>query len=372
MKIAASATQRHCLAYRLTVLSALAISASVGCDKKSDAPQPTTAPAQTAAVQTALERARASAGAFAPLPEHWARPDQTEAQEALGRILYYEPRLSKSQELSCNSCHLLDKYGVDSAPTSTGHNKALGTRNSPTVYNAAGHFRQFWDGRAADVEEQAKGPVLNPVEMAMLDEAHVIRLINSIPGYEALFKEAFPEDLTPISYDNIAKAIGAFERKLVTPSRWDKFLKGDDTALSEEELEGFNRFAASGCMACHNGALVGGTTYQQVGSVKPWPNQDDQGRFEVTQDPNDKMMFKAPSLRNVAMTAPYFHDGSVKELSEAVKVMGTYQLGATISDEDARLITTWLGTLTGEIDQAYIAKPELPEGGPDTPGPDLN
>ena len=153
----------------------------------------------------------------------------------------------------------------------------------------------------------------------MLDEAHVIRLINSIPGYEALFKEAFPDDLTPISYDNIAKAIGAFERKLVTPSRWDKFLKGDDTALNEEELEGFNTFASSGCLACHNGALVGGTTYQQVGSVKPWPNQEDQGRFEVTKDPSDKMMFKAPSLRNVAMTAPYFHDGSVKTLSEAVK-----------------------------------------------------
>ena len=172
-------------------------------------------------------------------------------------MLYYEPRLSKSQEISCNSCHLLDQYGVDGQPTSDGHKGQAGDRNSPTVYNAAGHFVQFWDGRAADVEEQAKGPVMNPVEMAMPSEKQVIAVLKSMPEYVDAFKKAFPGEKDPISYENMAKAIGAFERKLITPSRWDKFLRGDSQALTNEEKAGFNVFMETGCQACHSGAISG-------------------------------------------------------------------------------------------------------------------
>jgi cytochrome c peroxidase len=265
---------------------------------------------------------------------------------------------------------MLDNWGVDSKPTSPGHKGALGTRNSPTVYNAAGHAAQFWDSRAADVEAQAKGPVLNPVEMAMADEDTVVATLKSIPGYVSAFEAAFSDQEDPISYHNMAVAIGAFERNLVTPARWDKFLGGDDSALTEDELKGFNLFVSSGCQACHNGAQLGGGPLQKVGSIKPWPNQNDQGRFEETKQEADKMMFKPPGLRNIAKTAPYFHDGSVESLEVAIKMMGEHQLGLNLSDEDAKLIAAWMGSLTGELPTAYIAKPELPESSPQTPAPD--
>ena len=190
---------------------------------------------------------------FAPLPD--AFPTQgaapTEEKINLGRMLYYEPRLSKSQKISCNSCHGLSTYGVDGEPTSSGHRGQKGDRNSPTVYNCGGHFVQFWDGRAANLEEQAKGPVLNPVEMAMPNDKQVIAVLKSIPEYVDAFKKVFPDDRDPVTYDNMAKAIGAFERKLVTPARWDKFLKGDQAALTEEEKVGFNTYTTAGCQACH-------------------------------------------------------------------------------------------------------------------------
>ena len=199
-------------------------------------------------------------------------------------MLYYEPRLSKGQDISCNSCHMLDKYGVDLQPTSDGHKGKQGDRNSPTVYNAAGHFVQFWDGRAADVEEQAKGPVMNPVEMAMPSEKRVVAVLKSIPEYVELFKQAFPEDKDPVSYRNMARAIGAFERKLVTPSRWDKFLRGDSRALTNEEKAGFNLFMETGCQACHMGTYLGGNMYQMLGLAKPWPDASDPGPRESDQE----------------------------------------------------------------------------------------
>ncbi len=207
---------------------------------------------------------------FAPLPA--AVPSEagepTEAAITLGRMLYYEPRLSKDQTISCNTCHDLANYGIDPEPTSTGHKGQKGDRNSPTVLNAAAHFVQFWDGRAADVEAQAKGPVLNPVEMAMPGEARVVAVLESMPEYVDLFKQAFPGDKRPVSYDNMAKAIGAFERKLMTPSRWDALLKGDASALTPEETIGLKTFLEAGCQACHYGALLGGTSYQKLGAVE--------------------------------------------------------------------------------------------------------
>lgn len=356
----------------MALLGALVFASA--CENKEKAKEPA---AQTdtkeepkAEAKTPLQEARDNAGAFAALPEHYKRDDQTKEQEDLGRMLYYDARLSKNHDISCNSCHQLDNFGVDAEPTSPGHKKQRGDRNSPTVYNAAGHLAQFWDGRAKDVEEQAKGPVLNPVEMAMAGEEQVVSVLKSIPGYEEPFKKAFPDAEDPINYDNMAKAIGAFERNLVTPSRWDKFLAGDDKALTEDELKGFNLFASTGCTSCHNGALVGGTSYQKLGAIKPWPNTEDQGRFAVTKKEEDKMSFKVPSLRNITKTGPYFHDGKTESLEEAVKMMATHQLGAELKEDEVKLIVAWLDTLTGEVPKDYIAKPELPESGPKTPAPD--
>lgn len=340
------------------------------CDTKKEEPGAKPEAKEVSRAVTPLEEARAKTGLFAALPDHWIKEGQTREMEDLGRVLYYETRMSKNHDISCNSCHMLDAYGVDSLPTSPGHKKALGSRNSPTVYNAAGHAMQFWDGRAADVEEQARGPILNPVEMAMPDAQQVEKVLGTIPGYGELFKEAFPKQDDPITYENVSLAIGAFERRLVTPSRWDAFLGGDDKALSADEIKGFNLFVSTGCMACHNGALVGGTTFHQLGAIKPWPNQTDQGLFALTHKDEDRMKFKAPSLRNISKTGPYFHDGSVKELDQAVSMMAAHQLGQTLSKEQTRLIVTWLDTLTGDIDLDYIKQPELPMSGPDTPGPE--
>jgi cytochrome c peroxidase len=308
---------------------------------------------------------------FGTLPDEAANPQNpiTPEKITLGRMLYYEPRLSKNHDVSCNTCHLLDRHGVDGETTSKGHKGQRGPRNAPTVYNAAFHVAQFWDGRAADVEEQAKGPVLNPVEMAMPKEEAVVAVLKSIPGYAPLFAAAFPEDEEPITYDNMARAIGAFERRLVTPSRFDAFLEGEDGALSDAEVQGMATFLDVGCNFCHNGAVIGGNSYQKLGLVKPYET-DDPGRFAITGLEADRHVFKVPSLRNVTKTGPWFHDGSKKTLPDVVRTMADHQLGKTLSDEQVDSIVTFLGSLTGEVDLEYIAMPELPESGPDTPAPD--
>lgn len=307
---------------------------------------------------------------FAPLPEtipaKAAGP--LEAQVSLGRMLYYDARLSKSQTISCNSCHDLAKYGVDGAPTSLGFKGQHGDRNSPTVYNAAAHIAQFWDGRAPDVEGQAKGPVLNPVEMAMSSDQAVVAVLESMPEYVAAFQKAFPDDKKPVSYDNMSLAIGTFERGLLTPSRWDKFLKGDKTALTAEEQAGLQEFVAAGCSTCHVGALLGGNLYQKIGLMKPYPDPDP-GRYQVTKVESDRMMFKVPSLRNVAKTAPYFHNGKVGSLDQAIAQMAEYQLDKQLSPAEVSSILTFLNTLTGEIPAQYIQKPELPKSTAKTPKP---
>jgi cytochrome c peroxidase len=314
--------------------------------------------------------APAALKAYAPLPDLAPGKEPiTEEKIALGRMLYYDTRLSKNQKVSCNSCHALTNYGVDNQPTSTGHKGQKGDRNSPTVYNAAIHFVQFWDGRAPDVEEQAKGPVLNPVEMAMTSEKQVIAVLKSAPGYVEAFKKAFPNDKDPVTFDNMGKAIGAFERKLITPARWDKFLKGDQTALTAEEKAGFNTFVASGCQTCHAGALLGGNMFQKIGAVKPWPDTSDPGRFKVTKSEADRFMFKVPSLRNIEKTGPYFHDGKVPTLNGAIVKMADYQVGKTLSDAEIQSIAAWMKSLTGEIPADYIRQPELPKSTSKTPTP---
>jgi len=310
--------------------------------------------------------------AFSPLPEAVPAADgaATEDLVTLGRMLFFEPRLSKSQKISCNTCHDLAKFGVDGEPTSDGHKGQKGDRNSPTVFNAAAHFVQFWDGRAADVEAQAKGPVLNPVEMAMPAEPVVVKVLESMPEYVDLFKRAFPNDKKPVSYDNMAKAIGAFERKLLTPSRWDKFLKGDKTALTPEEQAGFKTFVAVGCKTCHAGALLGGSFYQKIGLAKPFPRSEDPGRARLTKNAADQGVFKVPSLRNIEKTGPYFHDGKTPELDQAVRDMGEYQLGRALTAEETRQIIDFLKVLTGTVDPEYTKPPTLPKSTPATPKPD--
>lgn len=290
----------------------------------------------------------------------------------LGRMLYFENRLSKSQQFSCNSCHLLDKYGVDNEPTSKGHNGQRGDRNSPSVYNAAGHMAQFWDGRAKDVEAQAKGPILNPVEMAMPDEQSVVMVLKSMPEYVARFAKAFPGEKDAVTYDNMAKAIGSFERGLMTPSRWDKFLDGDRMAMTDAEKAGFLKFTEAGCAACHAGVLLGGSMYQKLGVVKPYPDSKDVGRAGVTKSESEKFYFKVPSLRNVEKTGPYLHNGQTRTLAEAITAMGDYQLGMRLTTAEVASIGAWLKSLTGEAPASYIGKPKLPASTAKTPKPSLS
>ncbi len=382
--------------YRTLLLGSMTVSslALVGCDgeeKKKAPPQaatprnygetPTGQPGTPAKPQVDPEQVLAAAKPlFSPLDSEAPKEGNpwTKEKADLGRMLYYDARLSKNHDVSCNTCHDLANFGVDireeggkRIPTSLGHKGQKGDRNSPTVYNAAFHLAQFWDGRAEDVEAQAKGPVLNPVEMAMPDEASVLATLRSVPGYAPLFTAAFPGQAPAITYDNMAKAIGAFERELLTPAPFDAFVDGDLQALTTRQAYGLQLFLDVGCTECHAGALIGGNQYQKLGTTKPWPNLEDRGRVEITHDERDLHVFKVPSLRNVTQTGPYMHDGSVSSLREMVSMMAEHQTArGALDDEDAEAIVAFLETLKGSIPPALIAKPQLPPSGPTTPKPD--
>lgn len=332
--------------------------------------KPAAEAAKAAGPDAAALQAKA-AGLFKALPTEMTSDKNpiTAEKVELGRMLFFETRMSKNHDLSCNSCHDLAKYGVDGTPTSKGHKGLLGGRNAPTVYNAGFHVAQFWDGRAADLEEQAKGPVLNPIEMAMPDAGYVVKVLKSIPDYAPRFKAAFPNDADPITYDNVAAAIGAFERTLVTPSAFDRFLAGDTTALTSEQLEGLQAFMDAGCTTCHLGQGVGGGMFQKLGLVKPYETAD-LGRFDLTKNEGDKHFFKVPSLRNIDKTGPYFHDGTVATLDDAIRLMGEHQLGKTLTPEQIAQIKAFLGSLTGELPTDKIQPPTLPASGKGTPKPD--
>lgn len=356
---------------QLFVACLVVSSSATGCKKREE---PTTTTSATTEVASSRGRGfdPLLLAPFQPVPEVAESKTNpiTEDKITLGRMLYFDPRLSKNHDVSCESCHHLTQYGVDNEPTSTGHKGQRDKRNAPTVYNAALHFRQFWDGRAPDVEEQAKVPMTDPVEMAMPTEQRIVQTLGSIPGYVDAFQKAFSGDKAPVTLDNAAKAIGAFERKLLTPSRWDDLLKGKQEALSAEEIAGLRKFVEVGCQTCHSGPGMGGGMYQKFGVVMPWQNANDLGRYEVTKQDTDRMFFKVPSLRNVEKTAPYLHDGSVKTLDEAVLLMGRHQLGKELSEADVRSIVTFLHSLTGPLPQEYIQKPQLPPSSPSTPRPE--
>jgi len=288
---------------------------------------------------------------YKPLPDSYLlntmRPDDEII--SLGEKLYNEKLLSVSGKISCSSCHDLSNAGIDGTQFSSGHNESLTSRNTPTVFNAAGHVSQFWDGRAATVEEQALGPILAAGEMAMPNTESVVTVLKSKTEYVEAFRLSFPDQQDPITFQNVGIAIGSYERTLVTPSRWDLFLNGDSTALSDEEKTGFVTFNNTGCGSCHGGQLLGGQFLMKVGLVNTWPNQNDLGRYNVTKNEADKMVFKVPSLRNVAVTGPYFHDGSVDNLQNAIKMMGHYQLGKYLTDSEAKSIEKWLESTTGVL-----------------------
>ncbi len=309
-------------------------------------------------------------GIFKPIPE---KPSDTlnPDQVTLGRQLFFEPRLSASHVISCNTCHNIGTGGADNVPTSSGHEWQKGARNSPTVFNAVFNVAQFWDGRAKDLEEQAKGPVQNPVEMHNTPK-NVELTLQSMPEYVAAFGKAFPKDPQPVSFDNMARAIQAFESTLITPdSRFDLYLKGDDKAMNEQEKKGLQTFMSAGCIARHNGVNLGGQAYFPFGLVKKPDDKilpsGDKGRFEVTKTENDEYVFRAAPLRNVALTAPYFHSGQVWNLDEAVKIMGNAQLGKQLNDEEVGDIVAFLKTVTGK--QPTVEFPLLPPSTATTPKP---
>lgn len=294
---------------------------------------------------------------FSPLPASMpGSENDTPERIALGKKLFFEKRLSINNKQSCASCHRLEDgfAGVDNLPTSPGAKNQPGTRNSPTVLNAGWQDSQFWDGRAEDLVEQAKQPILNPIEMGMPDEQTVVKKIQGIAEYQEPFTAAFPGDKPAITYQNIAEAIAAFERTLITPSRFDDFMKGDADALSEAELRGLKAFIKLDCKSCHDGILIGGETYEPLGKEHPYENQADQGIYTLTKDESDRMFFKVAPLRNVALTAPYFHDGKIKTLEEAVRKMAKLQLDKELTDQQVNDITSFLKALTDKNREKYL------------------
>ncbi len=295
-----------------------------------------------------------------PLKPVWNQPRTAvaQAQIELGRLLYFEKRLSRDDSISCNSCHDTKRFGVDGKAFSVGFDKHLTGRNSPTSFNAFMHIAQFWDGRAPTVEEQAKGPILAGGEMAMPSGDGVVAKLGKIKGYPEKFKEAFPDSDPALTYDHVGKAIGAYERLFVTPGRFDKLLGGDAKALNEQEIRGLKLFTTTGCTTCHNGPLVGGNVYQKVGLVKPWPNQKDQGRFGITKVEADRMFFKVPSLRNIEKTAPYFHDATGTTLEMSIATMARHQLNKELPQEEIAALAAFLKSLTGELPDSVTDAPK--------------
>ncbi|MBU0656182.1 MAG: cytochrome-c peroxidase [Gammaproteobacteria bacterium] len=318
------------------------------------------------------EEAKAPAAASSSAKDEPIKPidaatPKDPAMVELGKKLYFDPRLSKSGFISCNSCHNLSMGGTDNLPTSIGDHWQQGPINAPTVLNSSMNVAQFWDGRAKDLKAQAGGPIANPGEMAFTHEL-AVDVLESIPQYKDEFKSVFGKDAVEIGM--VTDAIAAFEETLVTPdSKFDQWLKGDDKALADNEMAGYKLFKDSGCVACHNGAAVGGNSFQKMGVVEPYKTDSNaEGLAGLTKKDEDRFKFKVPTLRNVEMTYPYFHDGAAKTLEQAVTTMGQLQLGKKFSEEETGQIVAFLKTLTGK--QPEFQLPILPPSTNDTPAPE--
>lgn len=337
--------------------------ATIACQQKSAKEEITTITGIYTKEDSALVNTAKMFFKVLPKEANETENDITDAKVKLGQVLFYDPRLSKSGNNSCNSCHNLASYGVDNVPTSLGDAGKAGDRNSPTVFNAALHNMQFWDGRAKTVEEQAGMPILNPDEMAIPHKGFLVTRLHKDTVYHKLFVSAFPGEPEPVSFANVRKAIGAFERTLLTPSRFDKFMDGDVTALYAEEKAGLKIFIDAGCVSCHNGVGIGGGTLSQFGIYTDYrtlthSRLDDEGRLLVTGENADRDVFKVPGLRNVDKTYPYFHDGSIASLDSSIQIMAKAQLNKTLSGEEVKNIVAFLKTMTGEIREEVKKIPE--------------
>jgi len=320
--------------------------------------------AATAADRTLLTQARAL---FKPLPPAMTSDENpiTPDKVALGRLLFFETRVSLDGTVSCSRCHEPFLYGTDALPKPIGVEHRLNPRNAPTVLNAALQISAHWRGDRKNVEDQATKALIGPPSFGNPSFDVAMARLKAIPGYAPLFARAFPGQPDPMTPENWGKAIGAYERTLVTPAPFDAYLDGADGALSPQAQAGLREFMQTGCIACHSGAGVGGGMYSTFGVVEPYwkatgSKEIDKGRFDVTKDPTDTYVFKVPSLRNVAMTPPYFHDGSVATLPEAVRIMARVQLGKTLNDEQVGHIVAFLGSLTGKLPAEFVQVPVLP------------
>jgi cytochrome c peroxidase len=327
-----------------------------------------------------------TAWALKPLPSKVPTPVDnpiTPSKVELGKMLYFDPRLSIDGTVSCNSCHNVMSDGGDGRPVGVGVRGQRGGRGSPTVWNSAFNSVQFWDGRAASLEDQAKGPLTNPIEMGMPNHDEVIKRLNKIPGYITAFKKAFPKDKEAVNIDNLAKAIATYERTLVTPnSPFDKYVKGNKKALTAQQVRGLKLVEEIGCTSCHTGDNFNGDGLKMgEGNYQPFPQipgsiydkqydlVSDKGRYEVTKKDDDKNLWRVPTWRNVALTAPYFHNGKVKTLDEAVRVMGKTQLGMDLSGPQVDDIVAFLNALTGEFPKQTMPKLPATENFTLTPEP---
>ena len=291
----------------------------------------------------------------------------TKERVELGRSLFFDPRLTIDGNMSCSSCHQPAFFGTDARPKSIGVQQRPHPRNAPTVLNAATSFVIHWRGDRTGLEDQVFQALTSPITSGQPDEKAIIDRLSGIPGYPPLFKAAFPNELQPMTAHNIAKAISAYERTLLTPSPFDAYLAGNQEALAPAAQAGLAKFINIGCVACHNGVGVGAGMYQKFGVMEDYwkatgSDPIDKGRADVTKDPADLFVFRVASLRNVAKTPPYFHDGSVTTLPEAVKVMARVQLGVTLSDADTREIVSFLESLTGDVPSNFATVPNLPSG----------
>jgi cytochrome c peroxidase len=348
----------------LPAIASLCLLASTGCSDASDSKvmiveaEPGRAPRAVAATSASNDELSPRVlRRFVALEAMPATP--TSPIAALGRKLYYDTRLSKSGDVSCNTCHPLDRYGTTGDAVSTGVFGRKGQRNAPSTYHASGHFALMWDGRSPNIEAQAIMPIENREEMG-LSTREAVAAIDGVPDYRREFATAFADESHPVTIERIGVALGAFERGLVTPARWDRYLRGDLAALSPREKAGAKLFANLGCIVCHTGPYVGGSMFERLGARVPWPQSADRGRKTFTGLDADDMVFKVPSLRNVAKTAPYFHDGSAATLEQAVRMMARHQLGIELEAEEVHELEAWLGSLTGELPVDYIAQPTLP------------
>jgi cytochrome c peroxidase len=304
---------------------------------------------------------------FSPLPAvmESAQNPVTPEKAKLGKMLFYESRISIDGTVSCAKCHPISLYAADGLKTSVGNNCKISARNAPTVFNAAIQISQHWVGNRMSVEDQAKQSVIGPPAFGMVKYEDVETRLKQYKEYVSLFKAAFPGDKDPVTVDNFAKAVGAFERTLVTPSPFDSYLKGENMALTTAQKQGLKLFIEMGCGGCHSGTYVGGQMYQKFGMVEPYwkytkSEKIDEGRFAITKNEADKYVFKVPVLRNVAKTPPYFHDGSIETLESAVVIMAKVQLGKDITGEQAAGITEFLKSLTGKIPKEVLTVPILP------------